>query len=132
MIVHVTPCCREKEDSPGLMPAIDRYRSPRIRAVCDTARVADSPFRILSGRFGLLAPEERIPYYDQRLLPADVPAMAKRVAGQLLALGVTEVVFVSPGPEADPGVMPYREAIEIACRLAALTLRLQMPESHRG
>ena len=125
MVVFVTNCCRNKASNPGPMPAIKRYLDSRIRDVFDASRQAGVAFRIFSGKFGLIEAEEPIPYYDQRLETAHVAQMAEVAAQQLRAIGATEVVFFSRPADRDPGVAPYREAMELACQRAGATLRIE-------
>lgn len=82
-ILAVTYCSRRKREDAGLLPAVERYSSPRIPAARDWARRHGADFRILSGRYGLLDPAEPIPYYDHLLGTDEVEAMTERVAGQL-------------------------------------------------
>jgi len=62
--VVITICCREKDNRPEPLAAVERYRSERIQSLHRLSRQAGLPFLILSGRFGLIEPDAPIPYYD--------------------------------------------------------------------
>ncbi|MCB2156461.1 YaaA family protein [bacterium] len=126
MILYITPCCREKSDAPGDIPALERYLSRRIRAVHQHAARAGAEFRIFSGMFGLLRAEDSLPYYDKRLEPTEVPAMVELLAKQLAELDPEKVLYFAPGPDGDPGGVPYRDSIARACKRAGVEL-LQPP-----
>ena len=113
--IVVTYCSREKDPSGGLLPAKDRYLSPRIRATGEAAKKLGIGFRILSGIYGLLEPGDRIPDYDHLLTADQAPDHAQKLAGQLEMSGIAHVVFVTRTPAVDPGAVPYRQAIRLAC-----------------
>lgn len=129
MDVLCTTCCRQKRDDPGLLPARERYLSARIRFADAESRRRDLPLRILSGRFGLLAPETLIPRYDHALQPADVPRLLPLVARQLAELGAQRLVLYAE-PRHHAGWEPYYQLLEEACKLGdvALEVRLVAPE----
>lgn len=65
-------CSQRKRVPPDPLPALERYDGPQFRLVRNYLRAhptAQSRLDIvvLSARFGLLAPSERIPAYDQRM-----------------------------------------------------------------
>ncbi len=111
----ITYCCREKDPSPGLLPAVDRYLSSRIRAAKETASRLQLEFRILSGLYGLLEQDEKIPDYDHQLTHEQVPGHAEKLAGQLASSNVGRVIFITRSLAEDPGTEPYRQAILEAC-----------------
>ena len=113
--IVITYCSREKDPSPGLLPAMDRYLSSRIRAAQETASRLQLEFRILSGLYGLLEQDEKIPDYDHLLTYEQVPGHAKKLAGQLASSNVGRVIFITRTLEDDPGTEPYRQAILEAC-----------------
>jgi len=118
MIAWCTYCSAEKRRDPAPLPAIERYLDRRIRRVAEGAGRAGAAFFILSGAYGLLEPQAPIPWYDHLLLDEEVEAMAERVAGQLAAAGVEELVFHTVGEDADPHTLPYRQVVERACAAA--------------
>lgn len=65
------PCSKEKADTPGLIPAIERYKG-RVFRVLQLARGSSSVLNrtdifILSGKYGLIRDSEPIVFYDQRM-----------------------------------------------------------------
>ncbi len=115
----ITICCREKDAAGGVMPAIERYRSKRIEAVRDAAAKAGLPFYILSGRFGLLLPEDPIPYYDYLLPPEEAAGLSVGIRKRLRQDEIGRVILFIPDPELDPKSIPYREAVRMATEGAA-------------
>lgn len=118
----VTYCSARKRPDPGLLPARWRYDSERIREVERRAAAEGAPLLILSGRFGLLAGEEQVPWYDHLLVEGEVPDLAARVAAGFRALGVREVVWFSVGAPQDPRLAPYERAIRLAAAQARVAL----------
>ena len=118
--MHITAsyCSAPKRDDDGLLPAIERYRSERLRGLWALGRSLGAPLFILSGRFGLLAADEPIPWYDHLLPAAEVPAMTARVSGQLRAHGVAAVTWHTASPAVAPAVQPYLDVMRAACREA--------------
>jgi len=130
MHIYVTPCCKEKDLSPGSIPAIQRYLSPRIAWVYAQSQQHHLPMRILSGRFGLLAPEECIPYYDHPLSLAEVPSLLPTIIKRLEQETVTRVTFYAR-PRQTPGWEPYYQVLELACRNLIINFqRVQMQNDH--
>ena len=66
-VAIITYCCKEKDPADGLLPAADRYLSPRIRAAHNVAKELGVRFHILSGSYGILDPGQAIPDYDHLL-----------------------------------------------------------------
>lgn len=62
---------------------MDRYLSDRIQQVSEQAKEKEEQFAILSGKYGLLEPEEQIPYYDKLLKKQHLPEMIPEVEKQL-------------------------------------------------
>lgn len=110
-VLFVTYCCKEKSRAKGKIPAIERYLSPRIRAVSRRARGPKRRFRILSGKYGLLAPQTPIPWYDHLLTAREVPAMARRIARALRKDGPWSVRFVTEPLDRNPDLWPYLAAL---------------------
>lgn len=120
MICFCTYCSKDKDDSKGDMPAIQRYQSTRINSVYSAAMSLGFRFIILSGEFGLLEPCEPIPYYDHLLLSSEVAEHSNLVANQLDSLGLKELIFFT---RKAPIVKPYRDCIKIACNKAGVDLK---------
>ena len=123
MTVFCTPCSAEKDPSPGDLPAIQRYRSHRIESVYIAAVSLGLKFLILSGEYGILEPSDPIPYYDHLLESSEVPEHSKRVADQLEALGVKDLIFFAGSFSDDENVKPYLDCIESASQEAGIALK---------
>lgn len=115
MTVFCTYCSNEKDKSKFPLPAIQRYQSERIQSVYDAASVLDFKFLILSGKYGLLESDYRIPYYDHLLIDPEVSQHALLIADQLKNQKIKSLVFFAVHPDIDPDVLPYIKAIEKAC-----------------
>ena len=74
-----TTCSREKRGAPGLLPAGRRYLAERIGQLRFRCRASGRPGTVLSGRFGIVALETAIPWYDQALEWPSVARLAERV-----------------------------------------------------
>ncbi len=95
MTVFCTYCSAEKATTEAPLPALDRYRSERIRRIHAAALAAGQGFFILSGEYGLLAPDDAIPCYDHLLLADEVADHAVKVAAQIERRGITRIIFFS-------------------------------------
>ncbi len=119
-----TYCAGNKRRGAELLPAVRRYKSDRITGLHKLARGQGAAFFILSGRFGLIAPERPIPWYDHLLRPDEVRDLVPGVAAVLAAAGVTAVSFHTADSAVAPAVAPYGEVIRQACLLSGLELEI--------
>ncbi|MEK8024063.1 MAG: hypothetical protein AAB229_09685 [Candidatus Hydrogenedentota bacterium] len=113
----ITYCCRDKDPAPGLLLAIKRYRSDRIQSLYRQAIEEGSGFLIFSGQFGLLRPDEEIPWYDHMLQPEEIPAMILKICGPLGRYDAATFYY----REGD-NIASYLEAIRTAADRTAVTL----------
>ena len=120
-----TTCSKRKRRTPGHLPARDRYLSKRIRYVLDLAERSGQPAAILSGRFGLLAPDDRVPWYDLALTADDVDPLVPQLVEQLHSRCVTAVLFYAR-PRSTAGWEPYHDALERACRRLGIGLEVRL------
>jgi hypothetical protein len=111
-----TICCREKDRSDKLLPALRRYKSKRIDAVAGLARKSGLKFVILSGKYGLIDAEEPIPYYDKLMGAGDLGEIIAANINFLEKKEVGKVIFLCPDPVTDPHVKPYLRSIQAAAR----------------
>jgi len=74
-----------------LLPAIERYISERIILVNQLAEKSGAEFKILSGKFGLLKADDKIPWYDHLLKMEEVEEMSKKVESQIKSFD--EIIF---------------------------------------
>lgn len=115
MQAFCTYCSRDKNKEPGKMPAIYRYLDTRIEKVYSAASQLGLGFYILSGEFGLLPPQEPIPWYDHLLRPEEVENLADRMTKQILEYEINGLVYFTKPCAQDSNVVPYHDAIVIAC-----------------
>lgn len=115
-------CSADKNPDSGLMPAGERYRSERLGQLRRRGQALGVPLYILSGRFGLVAATDPIPWYDHLLTAAEADAVSRGVAGRLRELGVTDVEYHTADIALTPPVRPYLDAIRAACADAGVCL----------
>ncbi len=120
-----TTCSKRKRRTPQLLPARKRYLSRRIRFVWRESRKLNKPLLILSGKYGLLDPDKKIPWYDQALLPDVAEALAQKAAQQLRARGATSLRFYAL-PRNTRGWPPYYAVIKKAGAQLGLALHFQI------
>jgi NTP pyrophosphatase (non-canonical NTP hydrolase) len=113
--LYVTICSRKKSNVSGSVPAKERYISDRIAKVIDNATRDHANMMILSGKYGLISPEDKIPYYDHLLQPEEVEALQSRVVDVLSRIMPDAVVFYIKS-DADETWKPYADVIEGAAR----------------
>ncbi|MFB6191476.1 MAG: hypothetical protein ABEJ64_03535 [Candidatus Nanohaloarchaea archaeon] len=119
MTLHVTYCSREKKRGEGLS-ASERYDSARIDRIHGLAEEEDEPFAVLSGKFGLVEPDEEVPFYDQLLADENMEQVAEDAADHLEGHGITEARYFTRPVEGERKV--YRDCIREACEIASVEL----------
>jgi len=122
MTTFCTYCSAEKETDAEPLPALRRYRSERIERISRAARDAGCGFYILSGEYGLLDPDEKIPYYDHLLVADEVEAHAAKLTEQIKRYEITQIVFFTLPVSQDKKLAPYHAALRLACTLASIPL----------
>lgn len=118
-------CSAAKREDDGLLPAVERYLSARLRVLWLHGRAQDTPLFILSGEYGLLHAEAPIPWYDHLLQPDEVAPLAVDVAARLRELGVEGVEYHTAPLAGFPDVRPYFDAISAACAAAGVPLNIE-------
>jgi hypothetical protein len=127
-ILYMTYCSRDKRDDKEDLPAVERYVSDRIRRVRDAAAAAQCYFMILSGSYGFLDAQQKIPYYDHLLTEEEVGDMVQTVQQQLdqyaekhkgapATLKYFEV-------QEDPYVGPYKRVVQLICEHYSIDLEI--------
>jgi len=122
MTIFSTYCSAEKEPANGLLPAIKRYRSDRIKRIYSAALTCGADFFILSGEFGLLKPNELIPYYDHLLVADEIETYSFKVAEQIKQYGITQIIFFTLPVAADQKLEPYHTSLRFACQMTSINL----------
>ena len=121
----VTYCSRDKDPSSNLMPAGDRYLSSRIGMANEVSSLLEVGVLILSGKYGLIGPDLKIPDYDHLLTQEQVPGHAQVLGQSLRQLEATKIMFITRDLTIDPGTGPYREAMRLACLDAGVDFRVK-------
>lgn len=119
--VYCTICSKDKRTDRGLLPAKERYISERIEEVEKRANESGLLFVILSGKYGLLRPDDKIPYYDHLLKSEEVESLSEIVKQQITDLDATEIVFYMK-PKENWG--PYFTVLEYATRTLGIKLSI--------
>ena len=119
-----TTCCKDKREDEGLLPATQRYISQRIEFVFNESQRLNKPFIILSGKYGLIDSDLKIPWYDQKLEPENVAGMAPILAKQLGEKGVSKIIFYGKALTT-PGWKPYYDALEQSCNQLGISITYQ-------
>lgn len=127
MTLYITYCSRDKKEADGLLPAIERYHSQRIEQVHELGREAGAEFAILSGKFGIVEPRDKIPYYDEILSEDRVESIARKAENYLARNNVSEAkYFTRPINEERE---PYLNCIRSACEAAEVDLTVEILEA---
>lgn len=113
MTLHITYCSKEKDRTRKDLPAIQRYDSGRINKVKALAEEKEENFAILSGKYGLIGPEEEIPFYDELLRERNIPQLITGVKNFLEAKNVEKVLYHTRKVENER--KPYFKLVKNAC-----------------
>jgi hypothetical protein len=128
--IFVTYCSKNKRRTPGRMSASQRYASARIKQVHAAATSLGIGFRILSGKFGLLAPEDKVPYYDHLLRWEEIGRLLPKVVKRLAREKVSAVVYFTRPLRRASAPLAYHALMEAAC--AAQGIRMVAIEIERA
>lgn len=120
--LFITYCSRNKSRDAGDLPALERYLCDRIRAVHSAAVDQGADFRILSGKFGLLAADEVVPWYDHLLTEGEVTDHIELVLPQLREIGPERIFLFMRSITIDPCLAAYAETIARTCVKAGIDL----------
>jgi len=115
MKIYCTICCKEKRNDKEPIESINRYISERIKSIYEKSKKDAVEFRILSGKFGLLKLNEKIPNYDYQLFAKKVPEMVQIVCKQLSSQNIGKVIFFAGNPKLNPDWKPYINLIQKSC-----------------
>ena len=109
----------------GVLPAIERYISPRIQSVYRLATANGNDFLILSGKYGLMDAQQPIPWYDHLLVAEEIDQMVSLVVKQLVDFGVQSLTFYTADEKSDPSWHPYCEVIRRSTATAGVRLYMK-------
>lgn len=91
MIYYCTICSKEKRTKKKLLPAIERYLSPRIKNVYQKSLLKKTKFLIFSGEYGFIHPYSLIPYYDHLFLEREIDTFLPILKQQNIFWEITEL-----------------------------------------
>lgn len=120
--IFVTYCSKNKLRGSRRMAARERYDSARIRQVELAAQSLGIEFRLLSGKFGLLAPSDKIPYYDHLLEWEEIGKLLPQVIGRLKRENVAGVVYFTRPLRKASAPLAYHALMEAACSSAGIRM----------
>ena len=120
--VFVTYCSKNKDARRPLLPAAERYKSERIAQVRGAAEALGVGFRILSGKFGLVAVADKIPYYDHLLKWEGIGGLLPVVRRKLVRDKITAVVYFTRPLRKASAPLAYHALIEAACAAAGVPM----------
>ncbi len=123
MKIICTLCSRKKDKKEGLLPAHKRYTSSRAKAVLELSKKKKIPLYYLSGKFGLVEADAKIPHYDLLLLPKKVDLISGQVTKQIEDKRITHVLFYVKS-EFKKKHKPYYDVISKACKSSGIKLEI--------
>lgn len=109
------------------MPAIERYQSYRIHETHSEASEEDKKFAILSGKYGIIEPDEEIPFYDELLREKDILNLLNEVENYLRGRGVRRVIYHTKKVENEG--KQYYKLVKAACETLEIELDKRIIES---
>lgn len=124
MKIYLTACGKKKKRDSCKIKSIDRYLSKRIKTIYNKSKRDSVNFRILSGKFGLLKPDEKIEWYDKLLLKKDIPELEKIIEKQIKNQKINEIIFFAINTKEDKLSKPYLEVIKKVCLKNKIKLKI--------
>jgi len=124
VIYGCTYCSREKSGASGNIPAKERYSSKRVQAVVALCSQRNIPLLFLSGKYGLIKSEEKIPFYNQRLVDELVPQISEMAIKQAEELKISELIFFAK--QNDDKLKPYFDVIQTVCEKLGIKLTFEI------
>jgi len=108
----ITHCCRRKSRKKGLLPARRRYLAGYVNDVLELSKSQGAGFLILSGKFGFLKENGKIPYYDKLLTYPDFDSLNRAVDRQYKKYKFKKAVFFHIDTKTDGKVRTYVDFIK--------------------
>ena len=113
MTLHITPGSRDKNRLRKNLEAIKKYDSERITQVKALTDQRNEEFAILSGKYGLIRPEEEIPFHDEMVREMNISELLTHVKNFLQSRDIDEVIYYSADFEGES--IPYLKLVKTAC-----------------
>lgn len=121
MKIYCTICSKNKDESKNEIEAIKRYKSERIKEVYNKSKKDNVEFRILSGKYGLVKPEDKIGHYDELLTKDKVSQIAQVVSEQVTFQNIKEILFFT---KVSNEYKPYQDLIKMVCSELKIKLNI--------
>ena len=118
--VVITICSREKRQDKGLLPTYERYLGEHVKIAKDEAEKIKQDLYILSGLYGLIPADQKIPYYDYFLEQKAVQSLTEKVKGQLKTESIGEIIFYTK-----PKWTTYNQVITDAAKELGINLKVE-------
>lgn len=125
MDYYLTTCCEEKKQDEPLLPARERYISPRVQEVVARSDRDKMPLMFFSGLYGILGADDLIPDYAKLLKAEDVTGMIQLVVEQLRERNVRSIRFFGR-PREREFWGPYHDVIYGACEVLGVEVVLEV------
>lgn len=126
MIAYATCCSAQKNFSKKELPAMELYDSQRITNIARRAKKDNICFYILSGKYGLLKPGQKIAHYDHLLTLSEVETHSRSIAIQLRSNNISKMIYFTNPLETDPNLLSYLKCIGRACELAKIPMQIEI------
>jgi len=126
MEIYLTICCEKKKKDKGVMRAIERYNYPRINRIYSKSKEDGINFRILSGKFGLLKIDDKIPWYDNELSEDSFRKLKELVKSQIVKEKISNITFFMRDLRKNPEWKPYFSLIKEVCVELEINLKIEL------
>ncbi len=126
MLAYATYCSAQKNFSKEELPAMELYDSQRITNIARRAKKDNICLYILSGKYGLLKPGQKIAHYDHLLTLSEVETHSRSIAIQLRSNNISKMMFFTHPLETDPNLLPYLKCIGRACEIAKIPMQIEI------
>ncbi|MEK6894418.1 MAG: DUF6884 domain-containing protein [Nanoarchaeota archaeon] len=121
MKIYCTICSNNKDKDPKPIEAIKRYKSERITSIYNKSKDEGVDFRILSGKYGLIKPNDKISYYDKLLTKDKIFQIKDLINKQLISQKIKEISFFTNDSKE---YKPYEGLIKIVCSELGIKLEI--------
>ena len=128
MLAYCTYCSANKHYSETLVPAIKLYNSNRIAKVFEAAKQSNTVFLILSGKYGMIDPNEEISYYDHLLAASEIENHSDLIASQIIFKNITTIEFYMNSVERDKNLYVYKDCLSKACAKSGIQLKIHVED----
>ena len=86
----------------------------------------NTAFLILSGKYGVIYPNEEVSYYDHLLKSSEIENHSDLIASQIKSKKITSIEFFMSNIEKDRNLRAYVDCISKACAKASILLKIHI------